>query len=182
MKTPERLVPHRPFPAYAFIPGKTPHPVRDPRGHSYGHVPDPAEPLSVKNWRENELYLYGIDLFNHGYYWEAHEAWEDVWNATGHEKHPARFCKALIQFTAVGVKALEGRILGVRTLSKCAKRGFVSLSLELLPPDGRYLGLSLAALIRHTNQIYLASQSQPSAAKAMLGFVLELKQDETSRD
>lgn len=30
-----RLLPKRPFPAYAYLPGRQPHPVRDPAGHSY---------------------------------------------------------------------------------------------------------------------------------------------------
>ncbi|MER9007639.1 DUF309 domain-containing protein [Mesorhizobium sp. M0862] len=25
------------------------------------------------------MFRWGIDLFNHGYYWEAHEAWEPLW-------------------------------------------------------------------------------------------------------
>ncbi|TGQ49534.1 DUF309 domain-containing protein, partial [Mesorhizobium sp. M1C.F.Ca.ET.210.01.1.1] len=27
------------------------------------------------------MFRWGIDLFNHGYYWEAHEAWEPLWHA-----------------------------------------------------------------------------------------------------
>ncbi|MBZ0256799.1 DUF309 domain-containing protein [bacterium] len=174
MNTIPRLAPEIPFPAYAFIPGKLPHPTRSPQGHSYGHEPEPAAALSPDSWNQNQHYLFGIDLFNHGYYWEAHEAWEDAWHASGHHTHPGRFLKALIQFTAVGVKALEGRINGVHTLCSCARRGFISLSLEIMPLNGVYMGLSLAELIRLTHTIDENSKTLPDAAKAILGFELQL--------
>ena len=75
---PPRLVPDRPFPAYAYHPGRTPHPTRDPEGHSYGMVHDVPQPPNPEDWRACGDYLYGVDLFNHGYYWEAHEAWEGL--------------------------------------------------------------------------------------------------------
>lgn len=43
-------------------------------------------------------YLEGIDLFNDQKYWEAHEAWEEIWReAKGEEK---LFYQALIQAAA----------------------------------------------------------------------------------
>ncbi|GAC1476185.1 MAG: DUF309 domain-containing protein [Candidatus Dormibacteraceae bacterium] len=42
---------------------------------------------------------HGIDLFNSGRYWEAHEAWEEVWMPD--RKAPdASFYKGLIQIAA----------------------------------------------------------------------------------
>src|SRR4051794_23916492 len=32
-----RLLPDEPLPPYSFVPGRFPHPVRDPAGHSFGH-------------------------------------------------------------------------------------------------------------------------------------------------
>src|SRR5262249_51448551 len=56
---------HRPFPSYRFIPGRSPHPRRDPQGHSYGQIE--AEPvlLGPEQWRGADEYLYGIDLYNY---------------------------------------------------------------------------------------------------------------------
>ncbi|WP_245895351.1 DUF309 domain-containing protein [Devosia submarina] len=52
-------------------------------------------------------FLWGTDLFNHGYYWEAHEAWEGLWQmALGDEK---LFFKGLILLSASGVKVREGK-------------------------------------------------------------------------
>ncbi len=73
---PPRLVSDRELPAYAYVPGESPHPTRDRDGHSFGSEPDTPEPPDPEDWRSCPDYLYGIDLFNHGFYWEAHEAWE----------------------------------------------------------------------------------------------------------
>lgn len=173
MKTAPRYAPEYPFPAYAFIPGKLPHPHRSPEGHSYGKEEPAADRIDPARWSENRLYLHGIDLFNHGYYWEAHEAWEGIWHTTGHDTHPGRFLKALIQFTAIGVKALEGKLPGVRSLCRLSRRGFVSLSLEMMPEEGRYLGLGLGELVRLTHQIDEQSKTAPGASRAILNYALK---------
>jgi uncharacterized protein len=80
---PPRFLPDRPFPLYAYVPGHTPHPTRDPDGHSYGAAFEMPEPPDPQEWRACRDYLYGIDLFNHGFYWEAHEVWEGLWVACG---------------------------------------------------------------------------------------------------
>ena len=54
-------------------------------GHSHGQ-PEPSSPaLSRDNWRQHEAWRAGIDLFNAGYWWEAHEWWEAAWHATDDE-------------------------------------------------------------------------------------------------
>ena len=71
------------LPPYTFVPGSWPHPRRDPRGHSFGSPEPEATPLDPAGWRDSAVYLRGIELFNGGYYWEAHEAFEALWNAAG---------------------------------------------------------------------------------------------------
>ncbi len=68
----------RPWPAYRFVIGEAPHPTADPEGHSFGKQ-EPAQILTMENWKENEDYLYGVDLYNYAYWWEAHEAFEGLW-------------------------------------------------------------------------------------------------------
>src|SRR5438034_61382 len=68
-----RLVPEQPFPAYSYVPGHFPHPLSDPRGHSFGVQPERPASLDPEHWRLSRPYLYALDLFNYGYYWEAHE-------------------------------------------------------------------------------------------------------------
>ncbi len=58
----------RPFPSYRFVPGQAPHPTRDPNGHSYNKQPEELASFDPENWNYCEEYLYGIDLFNHGYW------------------------------------------------------------------------------------------------------------------
>jgi hypothetical protein len=102
-----------PFPPYTYVPGRTPHPVSDPAGHMYGHEPPKPPPLDPANWQRSETYLYGVDLFNHGFYWEAHEAWESLWHAAGRRGVVADFLKGLIKLAAAGVKSLEGNPAGI---------------------------------------------------------------------
>ena len=71
-----RWLPEKNFPSYAYLPGRQPHPVRDPAGHSYQSE---AMPLAAGVSLNSNIFLWGLDLFNHGYYWEAHEAWEGLW-------------------------------------------------------------------------------------------------------
>ncbi len=85
--------PTDPFRPTVTFPAKTPHPTRDPEGHSYG-LPDLSLPdLNHENWRKSEDYLFGIDLFNEGYWWECHEVLEGLWHAVGHRQR-GRPCAA----------------------------------------------------------------------------------------
>ena len=93
----------KPLPPYSYVPGFTPHPVSDPRGHMQGRAPEAVEPLDPQRWRENGEYLFAVDLFNHGFYWEAHEAWESLWHAAGRGCPIAVWCKALIKLSAAAV-------------------------------------------------------------------------------
>ena len=71
-----RWLPQKSLRPYAYLPGKNPHPVRDPTGHSY-HV-EPI-PVAAEASLSSDAFLWGLDLLNHGYYWEAHETWEGLW-------------------------------------------------------------------------------------------------------
>lgn len=96
----------RKFPSYRFIPGKTPHPTRDPDGHSFARHPEPR--VNFNDWRTCENYLYGIDLFNHGYWWEAHEALETVWVTVGRKSEAGQFIQGLILLSVAHLKCHQG--------------------------------------------------------------------------
>jgi hypothetical protein len=132
--SPPRLVPDRPLPGYVHIPGQTPHPR---------HNPEPVTPLDTSSWQTNAAYLYGLDLFNHGFYWEAHEAWEGLWHAAGRRGTMADFLKSLIKLAAAGVKHLEGRPAGVASHSRRAAELWRSLPQQTEP----FCGLRLGELI-----------------------------------
>jgi len=98
----------RPFPSYRFVPGKAPHPTRDPEGHSYNKTPEQLESFEVDQWQHCDEYLYGIDLFNHSYWWEAHEALEAVWVAAGRQTETGQFIQGLIQVAVAHLKKFQG--------------------------------------------------------------------------
>ncbi len=100
----------RPFPSYRFVPGKAPHPTRDPKGHSYGRHQPSMEDFGEHNWRETDAYLYGVDLFNYGYWWEAHESWEACWVAAGRRTEIGLFVQGLIQISVGCLKRHQGFI------------------------------------------------------------------------
>jgi hypothetical protein len=141
MSPPPRLT-DLPLPPYTFVPGQRPHPHSDPAGHRFR--PPPATAPSADTWRECQAYLYGIDLFNHGFYWEAHEAWEAVWNAVGRRGEVADFLKALIQLAVAGVKCLEGIPEGV---TKHARRATELCRDVAAERHDVFFGLQLEALI-----------------------------------
>jgi predicted metal-dependent hydrolase len=103
-----RYLPDEPWPAYAYHPGQDPHPTRDPAGHSHGVAEDesPAEPAEA--WARSRRFLLGVDLFNHGYAWEAHEAWESMWLRPA-ERAQAELLQALIQLAAARVQQSVNR-------------------------------------------------------------------------
>lgn len=109
----------RPLPRYRFIPGLHPHPIRDPRGHSY----EPVSPLkrhrpwTVDEWRTLDDWLYGVDLFNRFYFWEAHEAWEGLWAVAERDSSPSLLLQGLIQIAAALLKTHMGVLAGARSLS-----------------------------------------------------------------
>jgi hypothetical protein len=90
---PPRLLPDRPFPPYAYVPGNTPHPTRDPGGHSYGAELETPQPPDPEDWRACCDYLYGIDLFNHGYYWEAMKPGKGSWSPAAAAARQRLICR-----------------------------------------------------------------------------------------
>ena len=105
-----RYGPDEPFPATRFVPGRHPHPRRDPRGSLYG-APDPAPGLPPNRWREDVTYLRGIDLYHAGYLWEAHEYFEAGYFATDDDVH-RDLLQVLTQLAAALLNAHRGHAEG----------------------------------------------------------------------
>lgn len=132
------------FPAYSYVPGRWPHPTRDPDGHSFGQQLDAPAPLDVEAWQGNPTYLEAIELFDHGYYWEAHEAWERLWVAAGRTGATGDLLNGLIKLAAAGVKLRQGfgpqaARLGIsasrrfaRAHAECETQSLAGLSFERL--------------------------------------------------
>jgi hypothetical protein len=152
------VAPHRytrrPFPPYRFVPGKAPHPIRHPDGHSYNNPPAQLAPFDPNDWHACEEYLYGIDLFNHGYWWEAHEALEAVWVAAGRRTDTGRFIKGLIQIAAALLKWSQG--------SRDVASRKASAGLENMKPiEGIFLGIEVAAFREAVRSFFSGENDGP---------------------
>lgn len=147
-----RLVPDEPFPAYSYVTGRFPHPTGSSAGHSFGRTTEHSAALDPSRWDTCRAYLYGMDLFNHGYYWEAHEVWEGLWLACGRAGTTGNFLKGLIHLAAAGVKARERRPQGVQ---RHARRASELLQQTASDAAGhrRYMGLALSELIGFANDL-----------------------------
>lgn len=148
----KRYLPEKKLPPYAFLPGYKPHPKSDPNGHSYNLPEKKSSKLNPYSPFECENYLYGIDLFNNGFYWEAHEEWEGVWNVHNKEGTQADFLKALIKICATGVKLRVSHFDGAKTHSITAKKMFDEIK-EYTNEDF-YAGLDLNLLTKFCMDIY----------------------------
>ena len=168
-----RYCPSRPLPPYSYVTGLFPHPTRDEQGHSFEKHEAPPPPLCKETYRENEVYAYALDLFNHGFYWEAHEAWESLWHAARRHGNTADFLKGLIKLAAAGVKAREGRPAGVKLHAVRAAALFSGVRTATESPQADTLfGLDLVALIRAAQSIaddaqQLAGDRQPNAQRRL---------------
>ena len=124
----------RALPTYRFLPGLTPHPRRDPRGHSFGQPEPCPRPFEHHQWSNSEDYLYAIDLYNFFYWWEAHEVFEGLWHACGHKTTAGNFFQALIQFAAAHLKRALGNEIAAHNL---VRSGLLRLQNSPTP----YMGL-----------------------------------------
>jgi hypothetical protein len=148
------------LPPYTHVPGRTPHPINDPAGHSYGKPPDDSPPPTLTDWRQSASLRHGAELFEAGYYWEAHETWEQAWVAAGRRGTIADFLKGLIKLAAAGVKIYEGQPTGVQRHATRAAELFTAVRQEL---GDTVLGYSLPKLIALARTLAAAPPSSHSA-------------------
>jgi uncharacterized protein len=175
MTTPDRprFFPDEPLPPYGFVPGRFPHPVSDPAGHSFGKASALSAPLDPERFGECREYLHAIDLFNHGYYWEAHEAWEQLWHAAGRDGPTAWLLQGLIKLAAAGVKVREGRASGTDSHANGARQLFERAKEQL--GEATHAGLRFADLLAYSDVARTCATDRPdshSEATVVFPFVL----------
>ncbi len=128
-----RFVPERELPAAPFIPGIGKRPpeqeLRAPMLHS-------------DRWMANAAYLWGVDLFNNGFYWEAHEAWEAAWHAAPDDTQKS-FMQGLVQFAAGMLKFKSGP---VKTAAVLAERSLGRMQSVMRDVDQPYMGCDLSVI------------------------------------
>lgn len=132
------------FPPYRFVPGRDPHPTAHPHGHSYlppGQDPPPVAWFAPDQWYRSHEYLFGADLYNHGYWWEAHEAWEGLWQLTDKSGPQGLFLQGLIQVAACHLKLHVRQRAGVDRLLASSTR-YLRRAMSLLSTaPSEFMGL-----------------------------------------
>lgn len=150
------------FPPYAFRPGVNTHPDA-PDGHGVRlDEADASATVAAADWQGSRAYLYGCDLYNHGYFWEAHEAWEAIWQRLDKRSIQARFLQGLIQVSACALKTAIGNPRGAQRLLDRATRHLRAVTDEA---DGAiYMGLPLARFLADAQAYYAVRLAGHAAA------------------
>jgi predicted metal-dependent hydrolase len=123
------------------------------------------------------LFGRGIELFDAGYYWEAHEAWEVLWHAAGRRGPTADVLRGLIKLAAAGIKVRERREPGVRTHARRAAECFASARRE---GGAHQLGLDLDVWIERALAIAEDPPTDPGPPDAPVTRVFGFRFDPVS--
>ncbi|HZL98752.1 MAG TPA: DUF309 domain-containing protein, partial [Planctomycetota bacterium] len=166
---PALFLPDEPFPPYRFVPGgREPHPLME-GGYAHGRPAAPPPFRAAGEWRLNRAYLRGLDCFNRGWWWEAHEAWESYWHVVeGRDETQHRFFKALIQLAACALQRERGSDAGAARLLFSAVK--LLEGLRAAAPGGRLCGLDLDRLVGQAHQFL--GEPTDDRAPAVSGFYL----------
>jgi predicted metal-dependent hydrolase len=149
------------FPIYRFVPGRSPHPRRDPKGHSCGQPERRPTLLPPGQWSQSYDYLYGVDLYNYAYWWECHEVFEGLWHVAGRHTEQGNFLQALIQLAAANLKVFMGSHRAARNLQRSGL-----LRLQRVPES--YMGIDVASLAEELRRGMICSRERaPSIRLSM---------------
>ena len=122
-------------------------------------------PLTTANWQFHETYLYGVDLYNFSYWWEAHEEWEELWRRA--DPLCGLYLQGLIQIAAAFIKWHQGNRRGRERLLGKGRNKLVQVENEL--GQSRYMGLDLKDFGRRLNRFF-ALCGEPRQARGEPGI------------
>jgi hypothetical protein len=159
---PARHHPLRALPPCAYVPGRSARPPAiAPSDARDAALPQPSY-LPDERWLDNAEYLWGVDLYNQGFFWEAHEAWEGLWRAAEHDELQRLFLQGLIQCAAACLKAAIGDADACLRLSA---RGLARLERVNAGHGARYMGLDVPSFMldfqRFANECPAAVERRP---------------------
>jgi hypothetical protein len=130
-----RYAPSRELPGHRYLPGYNARPKES-------DLCPPAESGKGGRIESTEAFRYGVDLYNRSYFWEAHEAWESLWQDL--PDGPTREAlQGLIQLAAAHLKEHMQVPTGAKRLAETACE-----HLERAMKGGVTLGLDLISLTR----------------------------------
>jgi hypothetical protein len=137
-----------PLPDEAYVPGKTARPAEGPVFAIARRAPEITDPAG---WAANEAYLFGVHLYRNGYFWEAHEVWEPVWQGTRPSSAERHLMQGLIQLANGCLKVAMGRLAAARRLADHAGTCFDEAALggfrRLMGIDPRAAGQEARAYL-----------------------------------
>ena len=97
--------------AAPYLPGLTPRPQEG----AFDHLKEVSVPLQdCGAWRA------GLQFFETGYFWEAHELWEAVWMAAPEQSPEKLLIRGMIQRANGRLKAKMGREAAAERLERMA--------------------------------------------------------------
>ncbi len=129
-----------------YIPGKGERPAHDFMGEIAQQAPAVTENSSAAG---NLPWLYGIALFNKGFYWEAHEVWEPVWMRALPNSREKHLVQGAIHLTNAALKKTMGLPQASRRLAKLADESFARAFVKNDTQTGNILmGLSRDNLLQ----------------------------------
>lgn len=143
-----RLVPDIDLPSRAHVPGSGTRPDAAPLDHARRLAPAVTR---AQDWQGNKAYLYGHDLMQAGYFWEAHEVWEAVWLATPANGLERLLLQALIQNANARLKSRMQRHNAADRLKTQVEELRLDLVARLGGQVESYMGVAIAHNDMHYN-------------------------------
>ncbi|HJR52786.1 MAG TPA: DUF309 domain-containing protein [Gemmatimonadota bacterium] len=111
----------------------------------------------VEDWRQLEEWLWAVDLFNEGYWWESHEALEALWHAAGKTTAPARYVQSLVHLSAACLNRRRGHLAASARQAARAVRGLRAARDE----GGILMGIDIERLIRDVERSFESDTGLP---------------------
>lgn len=147
-RSPLRYAPESPLPTAAYVPGRTRRPEPEGTGAHAPHASHAADggPAGPADGLAESLgFRFGVDLFNHGFYWEAHEEWETLWLPIPRGSLDAALLQGLIQGAAALLKLRTGAAGPARTIWARGRARLAHVAAS--SAGGKHLGVPLASLL-----------------------------------
>ena len=102
-----------------------------------------------------DQFLFGVDLFNAGYWWECHEAMENLWHVAGRGSGAGHTLQAVILCATAHLKVIGGNLRGARLLFENAER-------QVFRAENNDLGLDLIGMLADTGAFVTGDTSEPA--------------------
>lgn len=174
---PRRYLPNLELPPYTYIPGLRPHPFSHPLGHRFGTDEPAPRPEDLHDPRSCRPFLLGLDLYNAGFYWEAHEMWEKLWHLAGRKGPLADFFKALIQLAVAGVKWRQGQPDSTHKHARRAEELFAQIEAPLGPRPWHLSLPFLKTIAQNWQKASTEPASNPGCLEKTLKIEMQWEED-----